>query len=76
MKPTSGQIIVSGLKPFIHPGAVHELRILDCVDNPKYPPFIMFGYFDSGHMGELAEARRSVDAASCGCLRHAEPGES
>ena len=48
--------IVRGLRPFIRPGEVHELRILDCVDNPQYPPFTMFGYFDSDHLEDLAKA--------------------
>ena len=33
-----------------------RLRILDCVDNPKYPPFTMFGYFDADHLDDLADA--------------------
>ena len=54
-KPTVDGI-VRGLKPFVQPGEVYELRILECVDNPKYPPFTMFGYFDSDHLDHLANA--------------------
>jgi hypothetical protein len=48
--------IVRGLKPFVRPGEVYELRILDCVENPKYGKFTMFGYYDSDHLVDLAKA--------------------
>ena len=54
-EPTADDV-VRWLKPFVLPGEVYELRILDCVDNPQYPPFTMFGYFDSDHLNDLAEA--------------------
>ncbi len=44
------------MKPFIRFGELYELRILDCVDNPQYPPFTMFGYFDSKHLDDMAKA--------------------
>ena len=46
--------VVAWLKPTIEPGSVVELRTIGCVDNPRYKSFTMAGWFDSGHLGELA----------------------
>jgi putative DNA primase/helicase len=36
-------------------GDVIELRILNVVDNPRYGAFTLSGYFDHGHLDELAK---------------------
>ncbi|HZW31423.1 MAG TPA: hypothetical protein VFF52_11990, partial [Isosphaeraceae bacterium] len=51
--PTAADI-ANWLRLVVQPGMVIELRILEVVDNPKYPPFTISGYFDFNHLDELA----------------------
>jgi hypothetical protein len=51
--PTPGDI-ASYLRLVYEPGMVIELRILGVIDNPKYPPFTLAGYYDHDHLDELA----------------------
>jgi hypothetical protein len=66
MKPTPAEI-VDYLRRVVEPGMVVELRILGCVDNPKYPPFTVSGYFDHDHLHELATAACEWTAKAEGC---------
>jgi hypothetical protein len=46
--------IVDYLRRVTAPGDLTELRIIDAIDDPKYPPHTRSGYFDTDHLGELA----------------------
>jgi hypothetical protein len=61
------QSIANDLRHFVRPGDVVELRILNIVDNPKYPAFTESGYFDFDHLDELARhaASRTHQAEGC-----------
>jgi hypothetical protein len=48
--------IARSLRMLFEPGIVVELRILNVVDNPKYPAFTISGYFDHAHLDDLAKA--------------------
>ena len=74
-KPTVDDV-VRWLKPFVLDGEVYELRILDCVDNPQYPPFTMVGYFDSDHLDDLAKAALQWTPKAVGVYVTLEPGQS
>ena len=41
------------LNQVIEPSSVIELRILNAVENPRYPPFTLSGYFDCSHLDTL-----------------------
>jgi hypothetical protein len=66
MRPNRAKI-VDYLRRVVEPGEVVELRILGCVDNPKYPPFTVSGYFDHDHLHELATAACEWTANAEGC---------
>jgi hypothetical protein len=55
------------LRLVVEPGSVVELRILECVDNPKYGSFTVAGYFDSEHLDELADAAMTWTRKAGGC---------
>ena len=44
-----------------------EFRALNCVDNPKYPPFTVAGWFDHDHLDELARAATDWTGKAEGC---------
>jgi hypothetical protein len=73
MKPTSNDTAVavarvrSALLLVVEPGMVVELRILNVVDNPKYPAFTVFGYFDHDHLDRLAKNAWEWTAKADGC---------
>ena len=46
---------INYLRKVVEPGTVVEIRILGCVDNPKYPKYTVSGYFDQDHLNELAQ---------------------
>ena len=54
MSPTS----LAGLRHFMEPGSVHEFRALKVVDNPKYRPYTVVGYFDYDHIDHMAASCR------------------
>jgi hypothetical protein len=54
------QTIVDYLKLVHEPDDIIELRVLGFVDNPKYPGFIQFGYFDQDHLENLARVALSL----------------
>ncbi len=51
--PPRGEV-AEWLRLVFEPGDIVELRILNCVDDPTYPPFTVSGYFDHHHLDELA----------------------
>jgi hypothetical protein len=53
---TRADDIVRWLRLVVDPGDVIELRILGVVDDPKYKPFTVSGYFDDAHLDALAQA--------------------
>jgi hypothetical protein len=53
--PTADDI-ARWLRVTTDPGAVIELRILNAVDNPAYPPFTVSGYYEHDHIDKLAKA--------------------
>src|SRR5262249_2049763 len=55
------------LRLVVKPGTVVELRMLGVVDNPKYPPFPISGYFDSDHLDELARIAMAWTGKAEGC---------
>jgi hypothetical protein len=55
------------LRLVVEPGSVVELRILECVDNPKYGSFTVAGYFDPEHLDELAKAAMTWTRKAAGC---------
>ena len=44
------------LNQVIEPSSVIELRILNAVENPRYPPFTLSGYFDCSHLDTLVRS--------------------
>jgi hypothetical protein len=65
--PLDVQAVVAYLRTVVEPGKVVELRILNVVDNPKYPAFTISGYFDHDHLDALAEAACKWTAKAEGC---------
>jgi hypothetical protein len=59
--------IVFWLRLVLRPGDVIELRILKVVDNAKYPPFTISGYFDYEHLERLARCALGWTAKAEGC---------
>ena len=57
----------SWLPLIVEPGMVVELRILNVVDNPKYPGFIVTGYFDHNHLDDLARQAIEWTSKAEGC---------
>jgi hypothetical protein len=51
----------------VEPDAVVELRILGAVDDPKYPPFTLSGYYDHAHLVALADAASKWTGRAEGC---------
>jgi hypothetical protein len=51
----------------VEPGTVVELRILGAVDDPKYPPFTVSGYYDHSHLDALADAALKWTGHAEGC---------
>ncbi|CAN5898805.1 hypothetical protein BH23PLA1_BH23PLA1_27080 [soil metagenome] len=49
------EAIARWLRLMVEPESVVELRILEVIDNPKYPHFTVSGYFDDNHLNELAK---------------------
>jgi hypothetical protein len=52
--PPTAEDVAKWLRLFVEPGMVIELRILGVIDNPKYTPYIISGYFDCEHLDQLA----------------------
>jgi hypothetical protein len=46
---------------------VVELRILNAVDNPRYPPFTVSGYFEGGYHTDLVDAALRWTGKAEGC---------
>jgi hypothetical protein len=73
MKPTSNDTAVavarvrSALLLVVEPGMVVELRILNVVDNPKYPAFTVFAYFGHDHLDEMAKVAMDRARKVNGC---------
>jgi hypothetical protein len=65
-EPTHAQIAES-LRRVVEPDSVIELRILNCVDNLKYPPFTVAGYFGYDHLDDLARAAMAWTRKAEGC---------
>ena len=65
-QPTAADV-AQWLRLVVRPGDVVELRILKCVDNPKYPDFTVAGYFDYDHLDELAKAAMEWTGKAEGC---------
>jgi hypothetical protein len=55
------------LRLFVEPGSVHELRILNVVDNPNYPSFAVAGWFDHEHLDALAKTALAWTGRAEGC---------
>ena len=55
------------LRLTVEPGTVVELRILGVVDNPKYPPFTISGYFHHSRLDDLVDAALKWTAKAEGC---------
>ena len=66
-RPTTAEDIVRWLRLVVEPGSVVEFRALNCVDNPKYPPFTVAGWFDYDHLDELARAAMEWTSRAEGC---------
>jgi len=47
--------IVNYLRRVAEPGMIIELRMLGVVDDPRYPKFVVSGYYDHNHLNELAQ---------------------
>jgi hypothetical protein len=54
-EPPTPEDVANYLRHVYEPGMVIELRMLGVIDNSKYPPFTMSGYYDYDHFGELAK---------------------
>jgi hypothetical protein len=65
-EPTHAQI-AEWLRRVVEPDSVIELRILECVDNPKFGSFTVAGYFDSEHLDELASDAMYWTRKAAGC---------
>ena len=65
-QPTVSEI-ADDLRRVVEPGMVVELRILGAIDNPRYPTFVVSGYYDHDHLDELAKAAVEWTAKAEGC---------
>src|SRR5262245_44195968 len=74
-QPTCADI-AEWLRLVFEPGDIIELRILSCVDNLKYPPFTVAGYFDYDHLDELARAAMEWTGKAEGCYVTINPVDS
>jgi hypothetical protein len=66
MTPTLGDI-ARWLRLVFEPDMVVELRILNVVDNPRYPAFTLSGYFDHDHLDDLARTAFEWTPKAEGC---------
>jgi hypothetical protein len=51
----------------IEPGTIVELRILNVVDDPRYPPFTISGYLHAARLDDLADAALHWTSKAEGC---------
>jgi hypothetical protein len=51
----------------VEPGDVIELRILRCVESPKYPAFAVAGWFEKSHLEALVSAAMEWTGRAEGC---------
>jgi hypothetical protein len=61
------QEVVDWLGLVVEPGSITELRNLNAVENAKYPPFTVSGYFDYEHLEMLARAAMAWTLKAEGC---------
>ena len=66
-RPPTADDVAAWLGLVVEPGSVVEFRALNCVDNPKYPPFTVAGWFDHDHLDELAKAAMEWTGKAEGC---------
>ena len=66
-RPPTADDVAAWLGLVVEPGSVVEFRALNCVDNPKYPPFTVAGWFDHDHLDELAKAAMECTGKAEGC---------
>jgi hypothetical protein len=55
------------LRETVEPDTVVELRILNAVDNPKYPPFTLSGYFYHTRLDDLVDTALKWTGKAEGC---------
>jgi len=72
-RPPTADDIAAWLRLVVEPGSVVEFRALNCVDNPKYPPFTAAGWFDHDHLDELAKAAMEWTGKAEGCYVTVNP---
>jgi hypothetical protein len=65
--------IARWLRLVVQPGMVIELRILGVVENPKYPPFTVAGYFDHDHLPAFARTATEWTAKAEGVYTTINP---
>jgi hypothetical protein len=51
----------------VEPGSVVEFRVLNCVDNPRFPGFTVAGWFDFDHLDTLARSAMEWTVKAEGC---------
>ena len=66
-RPPTADDVAAWLGLVVEPASVVEFRALNCVDNPKYPPFTVAGWFDHDHLDELAKAAMEWTGKAEGC---------
>ena len=66
-RPPTADDVAAWLGLVVEPGSVVEFRALNCVDNPKYPPFTVSGWFDHDHLDELAKTAMEWTGKAEGC---------
>jgi hypothetical protein len=61
--------ITEWLRRVVEPDSVIDLRTLGRLDDPKYTPFTVAGYFDYDHLAELVRAAMGSTRKAAGCHR-------